>query len=84
MKVNGRAMTEKEIEQVLADYKQGDIVGRYKLNMGKEHPIFTKADYERDCVYRKENGFHVRPYAEWVWVKINYVGHVPGRAQTSV
>jgi hypothetical protein len=78
MFLNGRTLTQKEVDQCVADYKLGGeaLTKTYKLDQGGEHPIVTKAAWE-GAKSRGASGPSVQNYHQWVWLRLGMIAHEP-------
>ncbi|BDD79684.1 hypothetical protein [Burkholderia phage FLC9] len=78
MLLNGKELTQQQIEQCIADHKLGGekLTKKYKLDQGGEHPIVTKKAWEGA---RKRSGNPNSPnmqnYHQWCWLRLAMIAH---------
>lgn len=71
MLLNGKQLTQQEIEQCRKDHEMGGeaMTKKYKLDQGGEHPIVTKAAWE-GAKRRSRNPPSMQNYHQWVWMRV--------------
>jgi hypothetical protein len=78
MRLNGRELTQQEIDKCIADHKLGGeaLTKKYNLDQGGEHPIVTEAAWEG----AKSRGAATpiaQNYHQWVWLRLGMIAHPP-------
>lgn len=78
MLLNGKELTQQQIEQCVADHNLGGekLTKKYKLDQGGEHPIVTKAAWEGARKRtRSEDNPNWSPYHQWCWMRLAMIAH---------